>query len=100
MDEGAWHPLDPDVRPPGVQSRREVPLLGRPRPRGGGRRTGADRGGVRVVREGRHPGALRDHGDAGDYGPLPTRPRLAPPTPPPPPTTPPNLPLLSPLTTH
>ena len=40
-DQG--HPLDPHVRPAVLQGGRPPPLLGRPQPRGGGRRAGPGR---------------------------------------------------------
>ena len=67
LDEGPRHPLDSDVRTPGLQGGRKVPLLGRPRPGGGGRRTRADRHGVRLGGQGRHRRPLRGEGDASSH---------------------------------
>ena len=56
------HPLHPDLRPAGVQDRRQVQVLGRADGRGGRRRAGPGQDGDRGGAEARHRDPLRDPG--------------------------------------
>ncbi len=54
------HPLHPDLRPPGVQDRRQVQVLGRAHGRGGRRRPGPHQDGDRCGEQARHRHPLPD----------------------------------------
>ena len=53
------HPPDPDLRPAGVQDRRQVQVLGRPHGRGGRRRARPRQDADRLRAQERHQGAVR-----------------------------------------
>ena len=59
LDARQGRALHPDLRPPGVQDRRQVQVLGRAHGRGGGRRSGPDQDGDRRGAEARHRDPLR-----------------------------------------
>ena len=71
VDARAGRAVSARPRPPGVQGRRQVQVLGRARLPHLGRRQGVDQGAARPRRARRHPAPLRDAGrrpPAGDHG--------------------------------